>query len=44
LHARGPIGLEALTILKYVVLGSGQLRHPHPVPTAYEDAIMLKRF
>lgn len=44
LHARGPIGLEALTILKYVALGNGQLRHPHPVPTAYEDAIMLKRF
>lgn len=44
LHARGPIGLEGLTTLKYVVLGSGQLRHPHPVPTAYEDAIMLKRF
>ena len=44
LHARGPISLEALTTLKYVVLGTGQLRHPHPVPTAYEDAIMLKRF
>jgi glutamate-5-semialdehyde dehydrogenase len=44
LHARGPISLEALTTLKYVVLGIGQLRHPHPVPTAYEDAIMLKRF
>jgi glutamate-5-semialdehyde dehydrogenase len=26
LHARGPIGLEALTTQKYVVLGEGQLR------------------
>lgn len=26
LHARGPVGLEGLTNLKYVVLGSGQLR------------------
>ena len=42
-HARGPIGLTQLTCEKYVVLGSGQLRHPHPVPLAYEDAIMLKR-
>ncbi len=41
---RGPIGLEALTSLKYVAFGTGQLRHPHPVPVAYEDAIMLKRF
>lgn len=43
IHARGPIGLEALTCLKYVAMGNGQLRHPHPVPVAYEDAIMLKR-
>lgn len=42
-HARGPIGLEQLTIEKYVVLGTGQLRQPHPVPVTYEDAIMLKR-
>ncbi len=42
-HARGPVGLEELTSQKYVVLGTGQLRHPHPVPVAYEDAIMLKR-
>lgn len=41
---RGPIGLEALTSLKYVAFGMGQLRHPHPVPVAYEDAIMLKRY
>lgn len=26
LHARGPVGLEGLTNLKYVVFGSGQLR------------------
>lgn len=26
LHARGPIGLEALTTQKYVILGDGQLR------------------
>lgn len=43
LHVRGPIALEALTCQKYVVMGTGQLRLPHPVPTAYEDAIMLKR-
>ena len=42
-HARGPIGLEELTCQKYVVLGTGQLRHPHPVPVTYEDAIMLKK-
>jgi glutamate-5-semialdehyde dehydrogenase len=42
-HARGPIGLEQLTCEKYVVLGTGQLRQPHPVPTPYEDAIMLKK-
>ncbi|MBM4122756.1 MAG: glutamate-5-semialdehyde dehydrogenase [Nitrospira sp.] len=42
-HARGPVSLEALTCQKYVVLGGGQLRQPHPVPVAYEDAIMLKR-
>lgn len=42
-HARGPIGLAELTCEKYVVLGTGQLRHPHPVPVTYEDAIMLKK-
>ena len=42
-HARGPMSLEQLTCEKYVVLGTGQLRHPHPVPVTYEDAIMLKR-
>jgi glutamate-5-semialdehyde dehydrogenase len=26
LHARGPVGLDGLTSLKYVVLGSGQIR------------------
>ena len=26
-HARGPVGLEGLTSLKYVVLGNGELRH-----------------
>lgn len=44
LHARGPLGVHALTCLKYVVLGSGQLKEPHPVPATYEDAIMLKRY
>jgi glutamate-5-semialdehyde dehydrogenase len=43
LHARGPVTLEQLTCQKYVALGTGQLRQPHPVPQAYEDAIMLKR-
>ena len=42
-HTRGPVSLEELTYEKYVVLGTGQLRHPHPVPVTYEDAIMLKR-
>ena len=26
LHARGPVGLEGLTSLKFVVLGDGQVR------------------
>jgi glutamate-5-semialdehyde dehydrogenase len=26
LHARGPVGLDGLTSLKYVVLGDGQIR------------------
>lgn len=26
LHARGPVGLEGLTTLKFIILGSGQLR------------------
>jgi glutamate-5-semialdehyde dehydrogenase len=43
LHAKGPIGLEQLTCEKYVALGMGQLRLPHPVPDTYFDAIMLKR-
>jgi glutamate-5-semialdehyde dehydrogenase len=42
-HARGPLTLEQLTCQKYIVLGTGQLRQPHPVPQTYEDAIMLKR-
>ncbi len=44
IHARGPLGPQHLTCEKYVVFGSGQLRHPHPVPLTYEDAIMLKRY
>ncbi|WP_018665253.1 glutamate-5-semialdehyde dehydrogenase [Heyndrickxia acidiproducens] len=27
LHARGPMGLEALTSVKYMIYGSGQIRH-----------------
>jgi glutamate-5-semialdehyde dehydrogenase len=27
LHARGPVGLEGLTSLKYIVLGHGEGRH-----------------
>ncbi len=41
LHSRGPLTLAKLTIEKYLVLGTGQLQQPHPVPTAYEDAMML---
>jgi glutamate-5-semialdehyde dehydrogenase len=41
-HARGPLALDELTCQKYVVLGNGQLRHPHPVFVAYEDALILK--
>ena len=26
LHARGPVGLEGLTSLKYIVFGTGQIR------------------
>ena len=26
LHARGPMGLEALTTTKYIIFGSGQIR------------------
>jgi len=26
LHARGPVGLEGLTSLKFIVLGDGQVR------------------
>lgn len=40
-HTRGPITLESLTAEKIVGLGSGQLSHPHPVPHAYEDAMMM---
>ena len=27
LHARGPMGLEALTTTKYIILGDGQIRN-----------------
>lgn len=40
-HARGPLTLETLTCEKYVVLGTGQLREPHPLPEAYQDAMMM---
>ncbi len=41
LHARGPLTLDKLTMEKYMVLGTGQLQLPHPVPQAYQDAMML---
>jgi glutamate-5-semialdehyde dehydrogenase len=40
-HVRGPLTLRALTMEKIVVLGTGQLRHPHPVVSEYQDAAML---
>ena len=43
IHARGPLALEELTCQRYVILGTGQLRQPHPIPAPYEDAIMLKQ-
>lgn len=41
MHGRGPLILSKLTIEKYIVLGTGQLQQPHPVPQAYQDAMML---
>jgi len=40
-HIRGPLTLQALTVEKVIGLGTGQLRHPHPVPQEYQDAMML---
>ena len=40
-HVRGPLTLRSLTTEKYVGFGTGQLRRPHPVPHAYQDAMML---
>jgi len=40
-HVRGPLTLQSLTVEKVIGLGTGQLRHPHPVPTEYQDAMML---
>ena len=40
-HIRGPLTLSKLTIEKYMVFGTGQLQLPHPIPQAYEDAMML---
>ena len=33
LHARGPMGLEALTSTKYLVYGEGQVRENTPAPS-----------
>ncbi|MBA3968299.1 MAG: glutamate-5-semialdehyde dehydrogenase [Nitrospirales bacterium] len=41
MHGRGPLILSKLTIEKYMVLGTGQLQQPHPVPQTYQDAMML---
>ncbi len=41
LHIRGPVTLQSLTVEKVIGLGTGQLRHPHPVPQEYQDAMML---
>jgi glutamate-5-semialdehyde dehydrogenase len=34
LHAYGPMGVESLTIERFVVRGAGQVRHPRPAPQA----------
>lgn len=41
LHGRGVITLSHLTTEKYMVLGNGQLKQPHPIPLPYEDAMMM---
>ncbi len=41
LHCRGPLTLSSLTVEKYMVLGTGQLKQPHPIPQEYQDAMML---
>lgn len=33
LHSYGPMGLEALTVERFVVRGEGQVRHPHLLKT-----------
>ena len=38
LHAYGPMGLEALTVERFVVRGDGQARHPAPDPAARAPA------
>ena len=32
LHARGPMGVEQLTSVKFMVRGSGQIRGANPTP------------
>ncbi len=41
LHSRGPLTLAKLTMEKFLVLGTGQLQQPHPIPQEYQDAMML---
>jgi glutamate-5-semialdehyde dehydrogenase len=38
LHAYGPMGVESLTIERFVVRGDGQVRHPRPAAPAGDDA------
>jgi len=37
IHARGPMGLEELTIPKFVIFGNGQIRNGVGIPQEYEE-------
>jgi glutamate-5-semialdehyde dehydrogenase len=37
IHARGPMGLEELTIPKFVIFGNGQIRDKFGIPKEEEE-------